>query len=299
MYMKKNFFSLTLFISLLLSACNVVPITGRSQISLVSESQILAMSQSQYRSFIQKAPLSKNRHDVERVHRVGTRIARATVAYLNQNGMDSRAKELAWEFNLVESKQLNAFCMPGGKIVVYTGLLRLLNSDDELAAVVSHEVAHAVARHSNERISNEMLRRMGGQVLGVAVAGESAALQQVIGQAYGIGSQVFISLPYSRKHEYEADRIGLVFMAMAGYDPEGAVSLWKKMAQGSRNKNDMLSTHPTDEKRIAAIRKYMPEAKRYYKGRGVFNIQPLNQQNTDRSGNSKPDKPRTSEDWRF
>ncbi len=291
-------------LSLLLAACSVVPLTGRRQLNLVSEQEIVASSLVQYREFMRTAPVSRNAQNTRRVVNVGRRIAEATSRYLQANGMNDRLKNLAWEFNLVESNKINAFCMPGGKIVVYSGILSLFGSDDELAAVVAHEVAHAVARHSNERISNELLRQMGSQVLTRAVLGRTSSigLARVINQAYGLGSQVLVSLPYSRKHEYEADRIGMIFMAMAGYNPEGAISLWKRMSSGKANQSDFLSTHPSDQKRVDALMEYLGQAQLVYQGkvdvRNLNIISPDKKSATTKTTNAQTNV-RTSEKWHF
>lgn len=263
------FFPLVIFF---LFACGAVPITGRRSLNLVGDSEILASSQLQYTQFIAQSQLSRNGTVNQRVLTIAKRLAAATDSYLRQNGYNSLLKQMHWEFNVVESNQVNAFCMPGGKIVVYTGLLKLIgngpHSDDMLAAVLGHEISHALAKHANERISNAMLTGIGGQLLGVAVSGKSQTLQQIIGLTYGIGSQVFIALPFSRKHEYEADKMGLVLMALAGYDPHYAVDLWRKMsASGGAKSSELLSTHPSDANRIAAIEKALPEAMNYYRAR--------------------------------
>lgn len=300
--MKRIYLYLSMTLSLFLTACSVVPLTGRQQLNLVPNDQILASSSAQYHQFIAQAPLSKDAKANDRVRRVGSRIAAATERYLNEQGLSSRVKELKWEFNLVNSDQLNAFCMPGGKIVVYTGLLNRVSSDDELAAVIGHEVAHAVAYHGNERISNEMIRQLGGQVLGAAVARQGALLQQVVGQAYGVGTQVFVSLPYSRKQEYEADKIGLIFMAMAGYNPEGAIKLWQMMSANKKGaiQSDFLSTHPSDQKRMDALRTYMPEAMKYYHGKGGSSNKITLKDTRNSGAKLKGDEaPKTSEKWHF
>lgn len=205
---------------------------------------------------------------------MGRRLAAATNIYLKQNGYESMLSTLSWEFNVVDSKQVNAFCMPGGKIVVYTGLLNLVgnggHSDDELAAVMGHELSHALAKHANERISNQMLMQAGGQLLGATVGSRSGMLSGILNQAYGLGAQVGVLLPFGRKQEYEADKMGLVLMAIAGYDPRYAVNFWQKMAQskGGGQQSELLSTHPSDANRIKAIEAYLPTALQYYKGQG-------------------------------
>ena len=257
---------------LILSNCGTVPITGRRQLNLVSDGEILAASATQYRQFISQSHISNNGTYNAKVTQVGRRLAAATNTFLKQNGYESMLSSLSWEFNVVDSKQVNAFCMPGGKIVVYTGLLNLVgngaHSDDELAAVMGHELSHALAKHANERISNQMLVQAGGQLLGAAVGNRSQMLGSLINQAYGIGAQVGVMLPFGRKQEYEADKMGLVLMAMAGYDPRYAVNFWQKMAQskGGNQTNELLSTHPSDANRIKAIEEYLPTALQYYQG---------------------------------
>ena len=210
-------------------------------------------------------PHSDDPKQVERVREVCQRVADAATSYLRKNNLNDLAQQMKWEFTVIADRRVNAFCMPGGKIVIYTGILPLCATDDELATVVSHEVSHAIARHSNERLSTEILRQMGGRVLVSAVGSTSAITNTVIQQAYGLGSQVLVSLPYSRKQEHEADQIGLVFMAMAGYNPEQAISFWKKMAQqGGGSTSELLSTHPSDANRIKAIGEYLPKALPYY-----------------------------------
>ena len=277
MNMKKLSIALTTLFGiglLIFNSCGTVPITSRRQLNLVSDGEILAASATQYRQFISKSQLSHNSTYNNKVTQVGRRLAAATNIYLKQNGYESMLSTLSWEFNVVDSKQVNAFCMPGGKIVVYTGLLNLVgngaHSDDELAAVMGHELSHALAKHANERISNQMLMQAGGQLLGATVDSRSGMLSGILNQAYGLGAQVGVLLPFGRKQEYEADKMGLVLMAIAGYDPRYAVNFWQKMAQskGGGQQSELLSTHPSDANRIKAIEAYLPTALQYYKGQG-------------------------------
>jgi len=263
----KKFISLAIVLLIIItSGCGSVPLTGRSQILLVSDQEVLASSLTQYNDYIRTANLSTDKNKTAQVVRVGQNIAAATEAYLKANGLESEIRNFSWQFNLVNEDQVNAFCMPGGKIVVYTGLLKLMDSDDELAAVVGHEVAHAVAKHSNERMSQQMLAQYGAIALGEAISGTSQMVQAVASTVYGLGAEYGVMLPYSRKHEYEADRMGMIFMAMAGYNPEKAVTFWTKMSSASGNNTpEILSTHPNDANRIAELQKYMPEAKAYMK----------------------------------
>lgn len=255
---------------LVLASCSSVPLTGRKQVLLVSDQDVLASSLTQYNDYIKSAKKSTNKAQTAMVTRVGKRIADATEAYLKANGMGEEVRNFAWEFNLIADPQVNAFCMPGGKIVVYEGLMPLVSSDDELAVVVGHEVAHAVARHSNERMSQQLMAQYGAALLGAAVSNKSAAVQQLATTVYGLGSQYGVMLPFSRKHESEADYMGLVLMTIAGYNPDVAVQFWQKMANSSKGgaTREFMSTHPSDARRIADIRQELPAIKEKY-GRGI------------------------------
>jgi len=261
--MIKNLLPFIAFM-LLLSSCGSVPLTGRRQVLLVSDQEVLAASLTQYNDYIKTAKLSSDRNKAAQVERVGKNIAIATEEYLKANGLEAEIANLNWEFVLVEEDQINAFCMPGGKIVVYTGLLKLIDSDDELAVVVGHEVAHAVAKHSNERMSQQIIAQYGAAALDQVMSQKSSTVQQLAGTVYGLGAQYGVMLPYSRKHEYEADRMGLIFMAIAGYNPEMAVTFWQKMsAAGSADVPEIMRTHPSDANRISEIQRIIPEAKQY------------------------------------
>ncbi len=247
----------SLFVALLLLAgCSSVPLTGRKQVLLVSDQEVLSSSLTQYNDYIKTAKKSTNVNKSAMVTRVGKKIAAATEDYLRANGMADEVKNFSWEFNLVNDPQVNAFCMPGGKIVVYEGLLPLVSSDDELA----------VAKHSNERMSQQLMAQYGAAILGAAVSNKSAAVQQAANTVYGVGAQYGVMLPFSRKHESEADYMGLVFMTMAGYNPDVAVNFWQKMSAGkSGSTPEFMSTHPSDATRIAEIQKVLPAIKTKYK----------------------------------
>lgn len=248
-----------------LSGCGTVPLTGRRQILLVSDQDVLSSSLTQYRDYMKTAPKSTSATWSAMVTRVGKKIADATERYLRANGLSDEIKEFSWEFNLVKDDQVNAFCMPGGKIVVYEGLMKIVSSDDELAVVLGHEVAHAVAKHSNERMSQEILAQYGAQILNRSLSEKSAAVQKLAGAVYGVGAQVGVMLPFSRKHESEADYMGLILMKMAGYNPDVAVGFWQKMAAGTTGSVPaLLSTHPSDAQRIKDIQKALPEIKAKY-----------------------------------
>lgn len=252
----------------LFTGCETVPITGRSQLNLVPESMVRSMALQEYRSFLDspETKLSANTQQSGTVQQVGTRIADAVEKYMRANGMEEQIEGYNWEFNLVESKDVNAWAMPGGKVVVYTGLMELADTDAQLAAVMGHEIAHAVARHGNERMSQGLLVTTGEIALSAAMKNNPAQTRELLLTSYGVGANVGVLLPYSRRHESEADQLGLIFMAMAGYDPHEALTFWKKMAaKGDGAKTpEFLSTHPADETRIRNIEDYMSEAMRYY-----------------------------------
>ena len=264
--MKKYLFSF-LAVATLLYGCSSVPITGRKQLSLVSDADVLSSSLTQYKGYMESAKVSGNKTQSEVVTRVGKAIAAATETYLKNNGMSSEISNFSWEFNLVQNTELNAFCMPGGKIVVYEGLMKIISSDDELAVVLGHEVAHAVAKHSNERMSQQIVTQYGSNILNSALSNKSAAVQSVAGKVFGLGAQYGVTLPFSRKQESEADYMGLVLMSMAGYNPDVAIGFWQKMsASGSSSVPEFMSSHPSDATRISNIQKNLEKVKAtYYK----------------------------------
>ncbi|MGI6220240.1 MAG: M48 family metallopeptidase [Bacteroidaceae bacterium] len=250
-----------------LAACSSVAITGRKQLLLVSDSEVLSLSQQNYSEYMRTAKKSTDAAQTQLVRTVGQRIASAVETYLRQNGQASEIQNYAWEFNLVQDATPNAFCMPGGKIVVYEGILPYTRDANGLAIVLGHEVAHAVARHSAEQISRQLLLNYGGQALSSVMASKSATSQVLAQQVFGLGAKYGVTLPYSRQNESEADRIGLIFAAMAGYDPQAAIPFWQRMSAGTSGSTpEFMSTHPSDETRIENLRELMPEALRYYKG---------------------------------
>ena len=248
-----------------LSGCSSVPLSGRNRVNVVSDSQILSMAAKEYAEFMATAPISTNKAATQRVINVGQRIAQATETYLARAGMPQEAAKFRWEFNLIRDGQVNAWCMPGGKIAVFEGILPLCPTDDDLATVLSHEVAHAMAKHANERMSSQVLQNAGGQVLGSILGGALGSVGQVLGGlAYSAGMKYFVDLPYSRQHEYEADKMGLYLMAMAGYDYTKAKGFWERMAARSgANSGSMLSTHPSDASRISAIEAEIPNVRAF------------------------------------
>ncbi len=261
------FFKICFIITILgLMACSTVPITGRRQLDLIPQSTMLSMSFEQYSAFLKENPVSQDPVATAMVERVGRRIQKAVETYFAQKKLSSQLQGYAWEFHLVESKEVNAWCMPGGKVVVYTGILPYTQDENGLAVVMGHEIAHAVARHGNERMSQALLTEMGGMALAKALEEKPEKTQMLWMAAFGIGAQVGVLLPYSRLHENEADYLGLVFMAMAGYDPNVAVEFWKRMARSVGPKPpEFLSTHPSDETRIRKIQSAIPEVMKYYK----------------------------------
>ncbi len=249
-------------------ACAHVPVTGRTQLTLVPDAQLLAMSEKEYREFLRKHKLCKDPAKVAMVRRVGRRISQAVERFLAETGQSQRIAGYKWEFNLVCGKEINAFCMPGGKVVVYSGLLPVAKNENGLAVVLGHEIAHAVANHAAERLSQQLLLQLGGDALSMLTGSSSPATRRLLMQLYGLGANVGVLLPYSRTQEYEADHLGLIFMAIAGYDPRGAITFWERMMKVARNHPkppELLSTHPSDTARLQKILEYMPEAMQYYR----------------------------------
>ena len=253
-------------LAMALASCAKVPITGRSQLNLIPSSEMLSMSEGQYTEFLKQSKVSNDKAATERVTRVGNRIKDAVVSYMDSQGLGNRIKDYKWEMHLVESPEANAWCMPGGKVVVYTGILPITKTDAGLAVVLGHEIGHAIAQHGNERMSQGLIAQLGGVALGEALKSHPAQTQQLWMQAFGAGAQYGALLPFSRLQESEADKIGLVLMAMAGYDPHEAVGFWQRMAAaGGEKPPELMSTHPSDERRIADLEKQIPEATKYYK----------------------------------
>ena len=261
-------------VAMLAAACgttNTVPITGRKTNLLVGDAQILSLSTQQYQDYMKGAKLSSNQTNTAMVKRVGQRLATAVETFLKENGYANDLQYFKWEFNLVADNQANAFCMPGGKIVVYEGILPLTQNETGLAIVLGHEIAHAVAKHSAEHLSTQMRQQYAAQIGGgvlsaVAKSKGMSTTASILDMAGQIGFK-FANLKYSRDNETEADHLGVIFAAMAGYDPQQAIPFWQRMAQQSGNskKSDLFSDHPSNEKRIAALEKIMPEALKYYK----------------------------------
>jgi predicted Zn-dependent protease len=263
----KKYLLLFVSLSLVVIACTTNAITGRSQLSLVSESSLQQEAVTQYKSFLSenKVVSSTANKDAEMVKRVGTRIAAAITKYYKDKGLSSELAGYNWEFNLVDNPEVNAWCMPGGKVVVYTGLLPITQNEAALAIVLGHEITHAVAHHGQERISEALVAQGVGVVGDVFTSGNSGA-NNIFNAVFAPTAQIGVLLPNSRKQEYEADHYGLIFAAMAGYNPQEAIPFWQRMAKANTGAKapEILSSHPLDEKRIEKIKSYMPEALKYY-----------------------------------
>jgi predicted Zn-dependent protease len=265
--MKKIVAFSAIFLSLVVASCTKNALTGKSRFNFVSETQLQEMAVSEYRSFLSqnKVLSTSSNKDAEMVRRVGTRIAAAIHQYYAAQGLEDLTKNYQWEFNLVDSKDVNAWCMPGGKVVVYTGLLPIAQNEAALAIVLGHEITHAVAEHGAERM-NTTLVAQGLGTLGDAFTSKNPKVNGIFNSIYAPAAQVGVLLPNSRNQEYAADRYGLIFAAMAGYNPREAVPFWQRMSQGGGQKPpEFLATHPSDENRIAKLQSYMAEALKYYK----------------------------------
>lgn len=264
--MFKSKFSTLFLIAVLIIGCSTVPITGRKQLSFIPQNQLISSSIDSYNQLLSQSKLSQDAQKKQMVVDVGKKIAASAEQFMRENGMEKELENYHWEFNLIEDdKMVNAFCMPGGKIAVYTGILPITQDENGLAVVMGHEVAHALANHGGERMSQLLIVQMGATSLSAALSGQPAQTQQLLLQAFGLGANVGVLLPYSRSHELEADHIGLILMARAGYDPRTAVPFWQRMSNlGDERPPEFLSTHPAPEKRIQDIKNELPEALKYY-----------------------------------
>ncbi len=254
-------------IPILLLGCATVPITGRRQLSLVSQYQMLSLGQASYEQVLHQEKLSHDKEKIEMVNRVGVRIADSAEQFMRENRMQRELSEYDWRFILIDDgENANAFCLPGGKIGIYSGILKYTQDEDGLAVVMSHEVAHAIANHGGERMSQLLLIQLGGATLAAAMKDKPQKTQQYFLLAYGVGANLGVMLPYSRLQETEADRIGLALMTRAGYDPRKAVVLWQRLNNNNQSRPPaFLSTHPAPENRIENIKRQIPYALRYYK----------------------------------
>ncbi|MFZ4399047.1 MAG: M48 family metallopeptidase [Bacteroidales bacterium] len=263
MFKKNNLLFLLLLTTV---ACSVVPFSNRKRINIVPDDMMLNMSFSNYNEFLtQNPPMPVSNANTKMVKEVGNKLATAVSNYMNAKGMGSEIKDFKWEFNLVTKNEVNAWCMPGGKVVVYTGLLPISIDAEGLAVVMGHEIAHAVAKHGSERMSQQLIFELGGMTLAAALEKKPEATKSIFMTAFGVGSTLG-TLAYSREHEYEADKLGLFFMAMAGYNPNKAIAFWERMSlNGSSSPFELLSTHPSDANRIAEMKKNLVEAMQYLK----------------------------------
>ena len=257
--------SFIIFLLILSVSCSNVPLTGRKQFTAIPSFQMLALSADSYTQVLSEQQISDNTAYVSSVRRVGENVSEAVERYLEMNGLEARIEGFNWQFNVLESEEMNAWCMPGGQIAFYEGIMPICGDDNGIAIVMGHEIAHAVAKHGNERMSQQLLINMGGVALSEALETEKEQTQQLALLAFGVGTQLGVSLPYSRTHESEADELGLYFMAMAGYDPRTAPAFWERMEQvGGARPPEFLSTHPDPFNRIEHLHEIMPKAMEYY-----------------------------------
>lgn len=265
--MKENKRLIYLLIGILsIVSCSRVLISNRRQLNLIPNASMLEMSFDQYGQFLDENIISSDSDKTTMIKTVGLRIQKAVEQYFIENGLETELENYEWEFNLVESNEVNAWCMPGGKVVFYTGILPLTQDENGVAVVMGHEIAHAIAEHGNERMSQGLMTQLGGVALSVALSEKPEQTQNMWMTAFGAGAQLGVLLPFSRLHESEADHLGLIFMSMAGYNPNYAISFWRRMAEnkGGQAPPEFLSTHPSDENRIEQIEKLLPEAMKYY-----------------------------------
>jgi predicted Zn-dependent protease len=267
--MIKKYFLAACIVIAGFSSCKTVPVTGRKQLNLVPDFMIKEMAFTQYDSVVKASPtLSQYDERAQMVTKVGSRIQLAVETYMQQNNMSKDLKNFKWEFNTIQEEIINAWCMPGGKVVVYTGLLPVTQTEEGLAVVMGHEIAHAIARHGNERMSEGLLIGLGGMALQEALKEKKESTQLIFLGLYMVGSNLALALPNSRMQESEADKLGLIFMSMAGYDPEEAIPFWQRMAARNNGAKipEFLSTHPSNETRIKKLSSLVPEIKsQYYK----------------------------------
>jgi len=262
----KKILSLILISTFFISSCSKVPLTGRKQAAWIPFGQMQSMSYTQYSQFMQQNRPITGTADAQMVKQCGRRISSAVTSYLNSKGLQKRVKGFKWEYNLVQNNQANAWCMPGGKIAVYTGILPITKTEAGLAAVMGHEVAHAIAKHGNERMTQALGLQLGSVAGQVVLSQKNPQHVNIFNQAIGVGGQLGM-LAFSRKHELEADEMGMIFMAKAGYNPQEAINLWRRMAANSNGQRppEFLSTHPHESTRIAALQKILKRAQLYYR----------------------------------
>jgi predicted Zn-dependent protease len=265
--MKNKLTALVLIFLMVATACSKVPVLGRRQLALLPDSEVNSMALQEYQDFLSKNQVISTGTNADIVKRVGDKLSKSTDEFLRANGYASLADQFKWEYHLVQNNEANAWCMPGGKIVVYSGIMPIAQDEQGLAVVLGHEIAHAVARHGDERMSIDLAEQLGGVALSVALAQKPQETQNLFLQAYGLGSTIGVTLPFSRTQETEADKLGLILMANAGYDPQTALTFWERMktAMQGAAPPEFLSDHPSDETRISNIKAFMPKAMKYYK----------------------------------
>ncbi len=274
--MKLRQITIMVGLVLLMAGCKTNPFTGERNLNFVSNSQIFPAAFQQYEEVLRQNEVVRNTSEANMIKNVGRKVAVAAERFLDANGYQGYLNDYQWEFNLIkDDEQVNAWAMPGGKIAFYTGIMPIAKNETGVAAIMAHEVAHAVANHGAQRMSAAQLQQVGGAVVGAAVGGQSESTQQIIAQAYGLGTNLGGMLPFSRSHESEADRIGLTLMAIAGYDPAEAANLWRRMEQnsGGQAPPEFLSTHPNPQTRIKNIEKWSPQAKAEARKYGVTSFQ--------------------------
>jgi predicted Zn-dependent protease len=267
--MKSILYSLFFILVLLSYSCSNVPLTGRKQFIVIPGSQITSLSADSYNQVLQENKLSENSNYVNTIRTVGSRMSEAVERYLQENNMESRTDDFNWQYNVIVSDELNAWCMPGGQIAFYEGIMPICKDESGVAVVMGHEIAHAIAQHGNERMSQQLVLQLGGVALTEALKNEKEKTMQLALLAFGVGSKLGVELPYSRVHETEADELGLYFMAMAGYDPREAPAFWERMQSvGTQRMPEILSTHPDPGNRIKDIEKHMDKAMEFYNNSG-------------------------------
>ena len=267
MYQKRKILILITLLSFFISSCSTVPLTGRKRIALLPSSSLTTMAFQSYRSLLNKSRLSTDFRKVAIVRKVGNRIARAAEMFMREEGLVKELKNFKWEFNLIENRKvINAFCMPGGKVAVYTGILPIALNETGLAVIMGHEIGHAIAKHGNERMSQLLLVQLGGVALDIALKNKPDKTRGLMMIAFGVATQLGVLLPFSRTHESEADHIVLILMARAGYDPAAAISFWQRMDRKTGKRGPkFLSTHPASKTRVKRLRKLLPSVLKYYK----------------------------------
>lgn len=265
-----KFTLITLILVLFFSSCSTVPITERKRVNIVSDAEILPASFAQYEGFLKEHKLSSDKTKTAEIKTIGRNIASAVDRFMRANGMSQEADNYRWEFNLVQDDQMNAWCLPGGKVVFYTGILPVCKNADGIAAVMGHEIAHAFAKHGQERMTSAYGQQLGGMAVAIGTSGQSPEAQVLWNNIYGLSSQVGM-LAYSRTHETEADKLGMVFMTMAGYNPEEAIRLWERMKEQSQGASppEFLSTHPSNDTRIETLKQYLPVARAHARKFGI------------------------------